>query len=223
MKTKEVILIGGGGHAHSLLEFSGDTIKGYIATEENPTMEVPLLGSDADADKFIGEENLFHVAYVYSKFPTMEAREKLLRRYIESGARFVSLIAPTAIITPNSEIGEGCAVMNGAIINRAVLGRHVIVNSGAIVEHDCNIGANSFIGPGAIIGGFTTIGKNCFIGLGAKIANGITIRDNISVAMGAVVSHDLTEPGIYHGPHLKLFRPKSSTPARETISNQSQK
>lgn len=205
MRKKEVILVGAGGHALSLSEFSSHLIKGYIAMEEVPGLPGSWLGKDEDAPA-LAQDALFHMAFVYAGWPVMEKRRKLIEFYDTFGARFATLISPTAIITPNAEIGEGSAIMAGAIINRAKLGKNVIVNSGAIVEHDCTVGSNTFIGPGAVIGGFTSIGCNSFIGLGAKIGNNIKIGDNITVAMGAVVNKNLTEPGIYHGFPLKRYK-----------------
>ena len=205
MKRKEVILVAGGGHALSLAEFAGEDIIGYIANEANADMPGKWLGTDEDLPELIKSDHLFHIAFVYGGWPMMKKRLQLIELYEKAGAKFGSLIAPTAILTPNSSLGNGCAVMNGAIINRAKLGNHVVVNSGAIVEHDCTVGDNTFIGPGAVIGGFTSIGKNCFVGLGTKIGNGLKIGDNISIAMGAIVNRNLTEPGLYHGPGLKRF------------------
>lgn len=199
-------MVGAGGHALSLAEFAGDRIKGYLANEENSEMPGRLLGQDSDAPRFIAEGKEFHIAYVYYGLPLMKKRRHLLEEYENMGAKFATLIAPTAVVTPKARIGEGCAVMAGAIINRARLEENIIVNSGAIVEHDCIIGKNTFIGPGAVIGGFTKIGENCFIGLGARIGNGLIIGDNITVAMGAIVSRNLTDPGIYHGSPLKRYK-----------------
>ena len=206
MKQQEVILVGAGGHALSLAEFASNIITGYLANEENEGMPGRWFGTDSEALRFVAQGRLFHVAYVYSGLPVMKKRRLLLQEYEALGAKFATIIAPTAIVTPASEIGDGSAIMTGAIVNRAKLGKNVIVNSGAIIEHDCIIGENTFIGPGAVIGGFTKIGENCFIGLGAKVGNGLTIGDNITVAMGAVVNRKLTEPGIYQGSPLKRFK-----------------
>ena len=200
-----MIIIGAGGHALSLAEFGGTKFEGYLAREANPDMPGEWLGSDEQAGQLISNGKKFHMAFVYAGLPIMEARRLLIEKYKNMGAEFESLIAPSAIITPLAVIGAGSAIMQGAIINRAVVGENCVVNSGAIVEHHCNVGDNSFIGPGAVIGGFTNIGKNCFIGLGARISNGISIADNITVAMGAIVTKSLTVPGIYHGCPLKLY------------------
>lgn len=208
MKPQDVIMVGAGGHALSLAEFAGDRIKGYLSEAPNQQMPGEWLGEDKEADKYIDLGLPFHIAFIYSGLPNMKKRKDLIEMYDSKGGKFASLISPSAIITPKSSIGEGCAVMTGAIVNRTRLGMNVVINSGAIIEHDCEVGDNTFIGPGAVVGGFTKIGKNCFIGLGARVGNGLRIADDITVAMGAIVNRNLLEPGIYHGTPLKLFKHK---------------
>lgn len=203
---KKIIFAGGGGHALSLLEAIPDPeiVAGYLAPEMSPAMPLEWLGPDREAASLTGL-HLFHVAFIYAGLPVMDRRRRLIRFFEETGADFASIVAQSAIVTRNSEIGDGCAVMNNAVVNRARLGRHVVVNTGSIVEHDCVIGSNSFIGPGAVLGGAVSVGEDCFIGLGARIKNGISIASGITVGMGAVVTRDLTKPGIYHGHPLKFF------------------
>lgn len=204
---KGIVLIGGGGHALSLLEAApNENFAGYLSLKPSEEMDLKWLGTDEDFQPFNNGNYLFHLAFIYSGFPAMSNRRRLLERYRQHGARFATIIAPTAIITPHSSVGEGSCVLSGAIVNRAVLGDNVVVNSGAIVEHDCTIGENTFIGPGAVIGGGVTIGKDCFIGLGARIKNGITISDQVTVGMGAIVTRSLTEPGVYHGSPLRCHK-----------------
>lgn len=210
MKARNVVLVGGGGHALSLMEFAKDQIAGYLAPAPNGTLTSEWLGDDANMVNLLDKGLTFHIALVYSGFPSMKAREKIIKQYIEKEAVFTSLIAPSSIVTSNSSIGCGTAIMAGSIINRAKIGSHVIVNSGAIVEHDCTIGDNTFIGPGAVIGGFTEIGRNCFIGLGARIANGIKIVDDITIGMGTVVTKHLMKPGIYAGNPIRYYKLKSN-------------
>lgn len=209
-KKDEVIFVGGGGHARSIAEGTDVKIKGYIDTHLHKNFNAEWLGKDSDAEKWIQEGYPIHIAFVYNGLPVMANRKELIERYKALNASFATLISPTAIVTPNSTIGAGSAILNGAIVNLAEIGENVVVNSGAIVEHDCKIGDNTFIGPGAVIGGATEIGCDCFIGLGARLKNGIKIGDGISIAMGAIVDKKLVEPGIYHGNPLKRFKIKIS-------------
>ncbi len=207
--NEKIVLIGGGGHALSIVEGMADDFAGYLSLRPSDEMELDWLGTDEDFEKLKDGDVSFHVAFIYSGLPVMEGRRKLIEKYKANGAKFATLIAPTSIVTRHSKIGAGSCVLTGAIVNRATLGENVVVNSGAIVEHDCRIGDNTFIGPGVVIGGGVTIGKDCFIGLGARIKNGLTIADGVTVAMGATVTRDLLEPGIYHGTPLRCHRIKT--------------
>lgn len=201
MMRDKIILVGGGGHALSLLEAIPNLalVSGYLDLRPVGGMDIPYLGDDSRAIEYIRQGSSFHIAFVYCGMPDMEARKRLIGYYDNIGASYASIIAPTAIITPNSKIGEGSAVLNGAIVNRATIGRNAIINSGAIIEHDCVVGENTFIGPGAVVGGHTMIGRDCFIGLGARLKNGIKIAPGTTIGMGAVVTNDIHEAGIYHG------------------------
>ena len=205
----DVILVGGGGHALSLMEFAPHWVTGYVARTPSDSIKIKWMGDDSVAPELISQGYAFNIAFVYSGLPILKKRKEIIEYYKKLGAKFHTLIAPSAIVTPNSDIGPGSSLMTGCIVNRASLGENVIVNSGAIVEHDCTIGNNSFIGPGAVIGGAVEIGENCFIGLGALIKNGVKVCSNVSVAMGAIVDRDLLEPGIYHGTPLRCHRIRS--------------
>ncbi|MDE6577295.1 MAG: NeuD/PglB/VioB family sugar acetyltransferase [Muribaculaceae bacterium] len=198
---EEIIFVGGGGHALSLLESLPDNMKmmGYTALSESEKISGKWLGDDASDENLLSLPYSYHIAFVYAGSPCMNKRKSLIERFENAGAKFATIISPTALVSRNSVIGEGSAVLSGAIVNRAVLGRHVVINTGAIIEHDCHIADNSFIGPGAVVGGGVSIGENCFIGLGARLRNGIKIASGVTVGMGAVVTRSLTEPGIYYG------------------------
>lgn len=204
----KIILVGGGGHALSLLEAIPDLKKvaGYLSLSPSPAMNIDWLGDDSMAS-ILKNGCRFHIAVVYSRLPVMNLRRRIIENYEALGVEFASIIAPTAVITRNAVIEDGCAILNNAVVNRAHLGRHVIVNTGAIVEHDCEVGSNTFIGPGAVIGGGVKIGDDCFIGLGARIKNGVTIASGVSVGMGAVVTESLREPGIYYSTTPLKFHP----------------
>ena len=52
-----------------------------------------------------------------------------------------TIVHPTAVISPFTEVGTGCTILANAVINiNAAIGQGCIINNGAIVEHDCIIG-----------------------------------------------------------------------------------
>ena len=203
-----ILLIGGGGHALSLLEIMDpdDYPAGYSSPEPSGRMPLPWIGDDDTLrGKYPPGTARLVCAYVYGGRPDLSVRRKLIESF--PGYSFPTVIAPSAIVTPSSLVGEGTQIMHRCVINRATIGNHCIVNTGAIVEHDCQTEDNVFIGPGAILGGEVSIGSDSFIGLGATVRNGVKICSGAVIGMGTDVMTDITKPGIYVGHGKRLIRP----------------
>ena len=62
-------------------------------------------------------------------------------------------------------------IISGSIINRNTkIGKHCIINTGSIIEHDNELKDFSSTGPGAKLGGNVKIGKLSFVGLGSLLS-----------------------------------------------------
>ena len=203
---KDVILIGGGGHALSLLEMLDDygVFIGYSDIKENPSMPLPYLGTDDEVlEKYSADDYRVHNAVVYTDKVNLDSRKACIQKFLKY--KTISFVASTAIVSPNAVIGDGVAVLHRCVINRALIGVYSIINTGTVIEHDCVLGTNVFVASGCIICGGTSIGNNVFIGTGSVIRDGITIADDVIIGMGSVVTKDLTKSGIYFGNPAKIF------------------
>lgn len=195
---RSLALIGGGGHAVSLLQMMPADVEvaGYVDLRQCDSMPVPFLGNDGEfASKY--PHMPVHIAFVMGKNGSMNLRRKAIELYRDHDMPV--LVASSALVTANSKLGRGCAVMHRAVINGANLGECNIVNTGAIVEHGVSSGSNVFIGPGAVVCGGVTIGSNVMIGAGAVIRNNVTIADGAVIGMGSVVTKDINQSGVYAG------------------------
>lgn len=196
---KPIVFIGAGGHAASVLEAaSGCKIDGYVDLAKSE-LDLPYLGDD---DTFMNtggcEGRRLLITFVAGRACSLAARARLIARY--EGCEFATVVAPTAYLAGNVRLGAGTAVMHRALVNvSSKTGRHCVLNTGCIVEHDCTLGDNVFIGPGAVICGGVTIGNNVYIGANSSIRPGTRIADNTVVGMGAAVVDNIDEPGVYIG------------------------
>lgn len=119
-------------------------------------------------------------------------RLEMTDQLIAAGGKLTSVIHPSAMVSPNSSLGEGSLAAAGAIVNvGARTGRACIVNTGASVDHDCELGHGVHVSPGARLAGGVRVGSRVWVGIGAVIREGVTLGDDVIVGAGAVVVRDV--------------------------------
>ena len=204
---KRNIMVGGGGHALSILEMCDESdFIGYADVRDIKTMSIPYLGTDKEVLSMYPPSHYNIVlGCVYSEqHVSLKLRETLLLKYTAYDSPVIT--SSSAIVTKNSTIDRGTVVFEQAVINRAHIGKYCVINTGVIIEHNCDLGNNVFTGSGALICGDCTIGNNVFIGSGAIIRDGIRIADNVIVGMGSLVTSSILEAGIYYGNPVRKMR-----------------
>ncbi len=71
-----------------------------------------------------------------------------------------------------------------------------IINTGAIVSHDCVLGDYTNLSPGAILAGTVQVGSGVLIGMGATINLEARIGAGARIGNGATVKSDVPEMGV---------------------------
>jgi len=194
MKKRPVILIGAGGHCHSVIDVIESEgkydIKGLIDLPDQVGDKVygyPIIASDDQLPEIIKEFPFFLITIGQEKLPLL--RVKSYNNLERLGAEFVTVISPFARVSRHSFIGRGTVVLHHALINAGVkIGKNCIINSGALVEHDCIIGDHVQISTAAILNGNIKIDKESFIGSNSVLKQGINIGERTIVGAGTVVT-----------------------------------
>ena len=196
---KPVVLIGGGGHASVLADIllrQKRDICAVISPDDLSGRAVfrglTQLLSDQDISHFTPDE--VELVNGIGMTPRSELREKLNRYYLDAGYHFTTVIADSAEVSPYAQLAEGVQVLSQAIIQAgSVVGSHTIINSRALVEHDCHIGAYSHVAPGAVLCGQVRTGNQVFIGAGAVVLPSCTLGNKSIVGAGAVQTENLAD------------------------------
>lgn len=90
--------------------------------------------------------------------------------------------------------------MQGAIIQSdAKIGKHCIVNTGASIDHECEIEDYVHISPHVTLYGNVLVGKGAWIEAGATVIPGIRIGEWSVVAAGATVIHNVPHSATVEG------------------------
>lgn len=114
--------------------------------------------------------------------------------------RFPSFVHPSVIAPEDLLLTDGVILHAGCIITTNVrLGRHVQLNRGSQVGHDCVLGEFATTAPGAIISGNCSIGDTAYLGAMSCIRERQKIGKGATVGMGAVVVSDVPADATYVG------------------------
>lgn len=122
--------------------------------------------------------------------------------------QYFTFIHPTALIMDeNIEIGEGSFIGAYSILTTNIrLGKHVILNRGNHIGHDCKIGDYFSAMPGAIVSGNVTIYDCVYLGTNSSIKEKTSIHSLSTIGMNSGVISNIQEPGTYIGTPAKLIK-----------------
>jgi len=138
-------------------------------------------------------------------------RERIANLCLAEGIEPYSLIAPSAILLDNNEIGDGCMISEQTIITSNVkIGRFFQANCQCNISHDCVIGSFVTFAPGAKCNGNVIIKDHAYIGAGALLKQGrydrpLVIGEGAIVGMGAVVIRDVAPFTVVAGNPAKVI------------------
>ncbi len=189
---KPVVLVGGGGHARVIrdtLEAAGRTLIGVVDRDPAAIQVsgVNVLGDDSAALALAPES--VEMANGVGGIGDTLLRRQVFEKFKAHGFTFATVIHPSAVVALDVQLGEGCQVMAGAVVQTGVvIGRNAIVNTRTCIDHDSRIGDHCHIAPGVILCGNVCVGAGSHIGAGAVIVQGAEIGPDSFVKAGALVS-----------------------------------
>jgi sugar O-acyltransferase (sialic acid O-acetyltransferase NeuD family) len=201
MPTDKILLLGAGGHGKVVLDAllaSGRTRADVEVADDAPRLQgqdflgAPVRSRQAAATAAV---RLFHVAIGGGRI-----REQQFGVLLASGCQPLTVLHPAASVSRLATIGPGSLVAAQAVVAPAArLGESVIVNHGAIVDHDCVVGAFTHIAPRATLGGEVRIGRRVLVGAGATVLPSVQIGDDCTIGAGAVVTRDVPAGATWAG------------------------
>ena len=127
-------------------------------------------------------------------------------------------IAPTAVVFPGTIVGEGCRILDGAVVGKQPslsprstaareelppleLGAGTVVSTGAIVFAGTRVGERVIIGDQACVRERCELGEDVVIGRGALVENDTTIGALTKVqAMAYITAYSTIEEHVFIAP-----------------------
>jgi len=127
-------------------------------------------------------------------------------------------IAPSAVVYPGTVIGEGCKILDGAVVGKQPslsprsttkreelppleLGPETIVSTGAIVFAGTHVGARVIVGDQACVRERCDVGDDVVIGRGALVENDTSIGALTKIqAMAYITAYSTIEEEVFVAP-----------------------
>lgn len=179
--VRELIIIGAGGHGRVVADIAQALGYEMIRFVDASFPDLSQSGAWPVIAK-THEETAGEIALAIGNNKT---RMRILETVSD---RVVSLVHPSASVSPYAAIGAGSVVCTGATVGAfAVLGRGCIINTGASVDHDCTLADGVHISPGARLGGGVQIGPRTWVGIGAAVREYKTLGKDVIIGAGAAV------------------------------------
>ncbi len=187
-----LIVVGGGELARVIIEtaqLAKQVVVGFVdplpCEETSSRTGVRHLGGDRSLSDYPSAKLILGVGSI----KVSSARENIVKSM--NGARWSSMIHPSAQVSETAIIEDGAIILAGAVVcSGAKIGKHCIVNIGAMIDHDVIVGDFVHVAPRAALGGASSVGAGSYIGMGACIRDHTIINENTMVGMGAVVAKE---------------------------------
>ena len=194
MSDNKNVIVGYSGHAYVVAE--SFLSKGYpleyytnlIKVDNNP-FNLAYLGCETDSN-FKGWD--MKSAYILG-IGENNLRYKIAQLLLNNSKIIESVIDENAIISKSANIGIGVFASKGVLVNAfSQIGDFTILNTGCIIEHECEISTAVHIAPGVVLAGNVKIGKRSFIGANSVIKQGVEIGDDVIIGAGSVIIKDVS-------------------------------
>ena len=203
MKTNNYYLYGYGGHAKVLWDAakaSNVPIKGCYASnlEQAYTInEIPFLG-------LLDPTTLSDNFYMNIAIGNNQRRQKIAQQI---GGNYFNITHPSSVQSSYTTLGIGNSFLANSVVHmHTKIGNHCIINTGAVVEHDCVLNNFVHIAPNATLCGNVTVGEGTLIGAGAVVVPGIKIGKWVTVGAGAVIVNNIPDHAVVVGNPGKIIR-----------------
>jgi sugar O-acyltransferase (sialic acid O-acetyltransferase NeuD family) len=198
-----LLVYGGGGHAKSIMEMVSSmgeyTIAGIV--DDNLAIGKTVLGHPVLGTRLflpsIHALGVVDAANAVGGILDINIRVKVFELLLSSGFSLPELLHPRATIEASAKVGRGVQVFANAYIGaEAILEPCCMVNTNAVVSHDCHIGAYTHIAPGALLAGHVHVGEKTLVGMGVTTSVGICIGSGVRIGNGAIILADVPDKAI---------------------------
>ena len=209
-QKNRLLIIGAGGFGREVLQWALDVqaqgnvdweVGGFLDANpqafEDFDIDLAVLGSPESWQPSAGDRFICAIG-------DPSIRLRICRELQERGAKFISLIHPSAIVGSRCHIGVGTILCPGVTVTvDATIGDFVILNVRSCVGHDAHVGAGCTVNDFCDITGNAKLGEGVFLGSHSSVTPSASVGDYARVGAGSVVVRRVRANTTVMGPTAK--------------------
>ena len=128
----------------------------------------------------------------------MTRGEFITKTVDECGFELLSIIDPSAVVSPTASIGHGCYIAPFVCLDSdSEIASNTIILFHSIISREVKILQSSFISAGCTIKGGVVIKESCFLGANCSIVKNLNC--NCFVNAMTLINREVNEPCILYG------------------------
>jgi len=199
-----ILIVGAGGFGREVMQWARDAwaeraalIAGFLSADndllQGRYQRPGVVGSPEEFVPESGDALLLAIGIP-------ETRRRVAERLKSRGGTFITLIHPTAIVTPTATIGAGSILCPYSILSDAArIGDCVLMNYHSSLGHDASAGDYAVLSPYAALGGNAHIAEDVFLGMHASVGPGKRIGARSKVSANSCALADAPADAIIYG------------------------
>jgi sugar O-acyltransferase (sialic acid O-acetyltransferase NeuD family) len=198
----DLVIVGAGGFGREVFQWASDwikgrgpagadgyRIKGFLSNSSTDldgfSMPVPVLGTDDGYP--IAEQDRFIIA-----LGVIDVKKRAVARLRSRGARFHTLVHPSAIVAERATLGEGVVICPfAAVLPFATVDDFTMFNIYSSAGHDSKIGKYCVLSPYATLNGFVVLDDDVFLGSHTTVVAGTRVSQGSKASANSAVMRDV--------------------------------
>jgi sugar O-acyltransferase (sialic acid O-acetyltransferase NeuD family) len=209
-QKKRLLIIGAGGFGREVLQWAQDIqaqsnvdweVAGFLDANSQAfqyfDIDLPILGSPVSWQPDVHDRFVCAIG-------DPSIRLRICREFQERGAKFLTLIHPSAIVGSRCNIGVGTILCPGVTVTvDATIGDFVILNVRSCVGHDAHVGDGCTVNDFCDITGNAKLGEGVFLGSHSSVTPSAKVGDYARVGAGSVIVRRVRANTTVMGPTAK--------------------
>ncbi len=201
---ERILIVGAGGFGREVLQWAIDawpdranTITGFLAednaSEKTSRCALPIVAKPSDFRPGRGDYLVFGIG-------VPKTRIQVANALVEKGCRFLTVVHPTAIISPTASIAAGTIICPHAVVSdSASVGQFVVVNYFSSIAHDAYVGDFTVMSPYSAVAGNARVGHSVFFGIHSGVAPGVEIGEGSRISSHSWARASVPAGSLVHG------------------------